>query len=105
MACVLCLESIPVASKRRRLYGISSSIALQSLKEASSEVRLENIIPKESCGDGSFLCLPCFRNLEKYSKVKTNLHQLETELRVKIRSTASAQKISPLPDSSVLIPG
>ena len=92
MACVLCLASVPNTSGRRRLYGVSSSLCLHSLRELSSAVGLNDIIPGES--DTPFLCLSCFKSLEKYAKVKANFQQLQQDLTTKVKSTATALNIT-----------
>jgi len=69
---------------------------------------LKNIIPPESetKAGGPFLCLICFRNLEKYSRVKTNLIQMDTDLKAKIKSGNSPCRGSSLStEISTPVPG
>ena len=108
MACVLCECSLPITTQRRRLHSLSSSIAFQSLKDLSSELGLEAIIPipyaVPSAG-GQFLCVCCFKSLEKYAKVKASLNQLDTELKNKIKSVAATLDLSVNSETSFSIPG
>ena len=90
MSCFLCLQELPSASKRRRLYGPSSKAVLESLKEEARELQHE-IPPMEASGSGPFLCLPCFQQIEKLSKAKAVVKRLQGEVRAKIIATASAE--------------
>ena len=80
--CSLCSCILPESSsKRRRLYGTSSSFALQAFKEASVQARLERVVSADEGGDyGPFLCLTCFCQLEKISKLKANLRHLSEDV-------------------------
>lgn len=92
MACVLCECSLPITTHRRRLYGVSSGIAFQSLKDVSSELGLESI-PCVLSAEGPFLCVCCFKSLEKYAKVKASLNQLDNELKNKMKSVAATLSV------------
>ncbi len=80
--CVACLVGVPLPPKRRRLYGPSSATALEQLQALTTE--LGNVLPprqpgddstSSSAGSGPFLCLPCFKQLEKRAKlVGTRTH-------------------------------
>ena len=94
MSCSLCMKVLPSASKRRRLYGMSSSIVLQSLREEARKHRFNCFIPPlEASGRGPFLCLPCFQQIERLEKAKAAVQQLETEIGSKIAATAKAKNL------------
>ena len=85
--CSLCNCTLPPdTTKRRRLHGTSSSFALQTFVEISSQAHLGSLVP---CGDkgvdGPFLCLPCHGQLEKISKLKANLKYLTGDVERKMK--------------------
>ncbi len=95
-SCCLCMQELQSPSKRRRLYGVSSRAALQSLRDEATKRRIEGAIPPQEVsgsGPGPFLCLACFQQLEKLSKVKATMQQLESEVGSKIAAMASAQNL------------
>ncbi len=69
--------------------------AFQSLKDVSSELGLESIIPIPcvSSAEGPFLCVCCFKSLERYAKVKASLNQLDNELKNKMKSVAATLSV------------
>ena len=84
MECCLCLVSLPSANKRR-LYGASSCTVLELFKVEATKIGLAGVVPSNSCSsDGPFLCLPCFQQFEKLSKVRLNEQKLESQLNAKI---------------------
>ena len=98
MKCCLCLVSLPSANKRRRLYGASSCTVLELFKVEATRLGerlgLAGVVPSNSCSsDGPFLCLSCFQQFEKLSKVRLNKQELESQLNAKITKTAAALKV------------
>ena len=94
-SCSLCCCVLPESSsKRRRLYRISSSFALQAFMDASVQAGLESIVPPDKGIHGPFLCLPCYNQLEKTSTLKANLHLLSADVGRKIKETASRLGVS-----------
>ena len=82
--CVLSEDS----SKRRRLHGTSSSLALQVFVDVSSQCGHQGVSRTDQGANGLFLCIPCSSQLEKLSKVKTNLSHLTEAVTRKINATA-----------------
>ena len=89
-SCILCPASLPPTSKKRRLYGLPSSIVLQLLQTKANKLGVEEIIPpRPSSSQGSYLCLPCFHLIEKAAKARAHLQQLEEDLHKKMVARAS----------------
>ena len=87
--CSLCYCTLPEESSRRRFYSTSSSLALQAFVDVSSQCGLQRVVPHVDKGvHGPFLCLACCSQLEKFSKVKTNLYHLTEDVTRKISATA-----------------
>ena len=75
--CSSCSSGVPSPSKRRRIFGPSSSLAQQAFREACTRLELENLLPKADRGaEGPFLCLPCFAQFDKIARTKVHLQQL-----------------------------
>ena len=59
------------------------------------QAKLESIVSVDKGGEnGPFLCLPCFNQLEKISKLKANLRHLSEDVEGKMKATASRLSIS-----------
>jgi len=94
--CVLCLVPLPLSSKRRRLYGLSSSIVLQLLQTEVDRLGVRNIIPPRPSGSqGPYLCLPCFSLVEKTANARAHVRRLEDDMHKKIASKANALNLVP----------
>ena len=89
--CSLCSCTLPAdSSKRRRVHSTSSSLALQAFVDVSSQCGLQGVVPRRDEGaNGPFFCLSCCSQLEKFSKVKANLHHLTGDVTRKITATAT----------------
>ena len=97
--CSLCYCTLPEeSSRRRRLHSTSSSLALQAFVDVSSQCGLQRVVPHVDKGvNGPFLCLACCSQLEKFSKVKTNLYHLTEDVTRKISATAVCLGLSACP--------
>lgn len=101
--CSLCHCTLPTdTTKRRRLHGISSSLALQVFLDVSSQAGLKNVVPLEDHGprNGPFLCLKCHSQLDKTAKLKANLAHLTTDIERKVKETAATLNIAVTPSTS-----
>ena len=59
-----------------------------------TRVWLESVVPPDEGIRGPFLCIPCYNQLERTSKLKTNLHVLYADVERKMKETASRLGVS-----------
>ena len=93
--CSLCHCTLPTdTTKRRRLHGISSSLAPQVFLDVSSQAGLKNVVSLEDRGprNGPFLCLKCHSQLDKTAKYPISITAFSTARSTSMAPSAIAFK-------------
>lgn len=79
--CIVCLTEVPKSSLRRRLNSASSKHVASALHGVGSRAFNDRVpdglLPNT---DDTFVCRPCFRNVEKLLRLKREVSELELEL-------------------------
>ena len=82
------LTLLAATGKGLQLYGLSSSVVLQLFQAEANKLEVGGIVPPgpASSTGGPFVCVPCFNHFEKLINARANLRQLESELRMKLKT-------------------
>ena len=80
----MCLGAVKKSHQRRRLFSEASAAALTELRHYSSNTL---ILPSDN--EQCFLCLRCFRLLQKSAKLRKDLQDLQNNVSKILEAAAS----------------
>ncbi len=100
VSCLVCKLGLLETSKRRKLYGPSSHLVLDQLRDVATQLGYEAMVPAPSpavpqVSDEPYLCRTCFSQLEKRAKLQAQLAELDRDVKEKLQESASSLGLQP----------